>query len=147
MKQYHGLETCLNSSEQPSDQHLAACLLDDLKDCYCEIYGEDKEQAILLTRLALVEETLHYDRFDKRIDFTVNGEILRDDYLPLTYRLQGRQFAITGRCSMIGKVCGVDLYLSKSYSGRQGDFTQQRFKIKLKDLRKVGRYSSFFAKS
>jgi hypothetical protein len=72
--------------------------------------------------------------FDQRIDLIVAGPILRNDCVPLIYRLQGEQFAISGRCSMIARVCGVDLYLQRSYTGVIGDIARQKFSIALKPL-------------
>ena len=113
-------------------------LMDDLQDCQCYIYGciGDDEQ-ILLSTLSLLPETVLYEMFDQRIDFTVAGPILRNDCVPLTYRLQGSVFAITGRCSMIARVCGVDLYLQKSYTGQIGDIARQKFSLDIKALLKL----------
>lgn len=136
MRQIHGLEQL--RSQHPGGLNaaqMAECLLDDLRQCRCTIYGcigdDDK---IVLAELDLLEDTLAYEMFDQRIDFIVAGAILRADCVPLTYRLQGKLFSITGRCSMIAKVCGVDLYLQSSYSGVIGDISRQKFSIAVKPL-------------
>jgi hypothetical protein len=135
MKKLQGLTALIpNTQEKVNHKTVAELLLDDLQQCYCEIYGKQNERDVLLAQLHLQAGTLHYEPFDQRIDLMVEGSILRDDCVPLTYCLQGKEFAITGRCSMIGKVCGVDLYLSKTYTGKIGDVTQQRFQIYLKDV-------------
>ena len=136
MKQIHGLEKIKkqhpNSLNMPK---LAEILLADLQQCYCRIYGciADNDK-ILLAELNLLPDTLSYDRFDQRIDFCLSGAILRSDCVPLTYILQAESFAISGRCSMIPKVCGVDLYLQRSYTGVMGDIARQNFALHLKSL-------------
>jgi hypothetical protein len=136
MKQIHGLEKLCASVRRPViASQLAQALLDDLQHCRCLIYGciGDDEQ-VVLAELPLLPETLNYEMFDQRIDFNVAGPILRDDCVPLTYRLSGDKLSITGRCSMIARVCGVDLYLHGSYTGVVGDIARQRFSITLSAL-------------
>lgn len=136
MKQFHGLDTLCQAQQgwlKPRD--LADLLQADLQACQCKIYGcigEDSE--ILLATLDLLPETLNYDSFDQRLDFIVAGPIVNNDCPPLTYRLQGIDFAITGRCSMIARVCGVDLYLQNSYTAVIGDMARQKFSIAIKPL-------------
>lgn len=138
MKQLHGLEKLAQTLRKPiNNSQLAQALLDDLQQCECVIYGcigEDSE--VELARLQLLPETLNYEMFDQRIDLNVAGNILRDDCVPLTYRLSGKQFAVTGRCSMIARVCGVDLYLHSSYTGVVGDYARQRFSLPVPALLK-----------
>ena len=102
--------------ERLNVRRLAELLLMDLEECRCYIYGngEDEEKNVLLAELTLLPDTLVYDNFDQRIDFVVSGPILRADHVPLTYRLQAKNVAICGRCSVIPRVCGVDLYLQHS---------------------------------
>lgn len=136
MKRFHGLNNLFHLHQgllHYSD--VAAYLLTDLQTCYCEIYGcIDEDAEICLAVLNLIPESLNYDRFDQRLDLIVKGPILRNDCPPLTYRLQGKKFAITGRCSMIPKVCGVDLYLLKSYTAIVNDQARQKFSIAIKPL-------------
>ncbi|MDD2759464.1 MAG: hypothetical protein PHH11_04120 [Methylomonas sp.] len=138
MKQFHGLDILRLATDNRCDtRQLAALLLKDLQQCQCRIYGcigdDDK---ILLATLSLLPDTLLYDAFDRRIDFVVVGPIIRNDCVPLTYRLQGQDFAISGRCSMIARVCGVDLYLQASYTGIVGDIARQKFSMAVKPLLK-----------
>jgi hypothetical protein len=136
MRQLLGLENLRR--QQPgllNAQKLAELLLADLRDCRCIIYGcIGDDDRIVLAELDLIADTLGYEMFDQRIDFVVAGSIQRNDCLPLTYRLQGNQFAMIGRCSMIAKVCGVDLYLQRSYTGIIGDIARQKFSIPIKPL-------------
>jgi hypothetical protein len=136
MRQIHGLEKLVE--QQPSRlnaQKLAELLLTDLRDCRCSIYGTiGDDDKVLLAELALLPESLAYEMFDQRIDLIVAGPILRNDCVPLIYRLQGERFALSGRCSMIARVCGVDLYLQRSYTGVVGDVARQKFSIQLKPL-------------
>lgn len=135
MKQIHGVKALFNQQAPLSYSGLAAALLFDLQDCRLFIYGDTGGAAsVQLAELQLVPQSLSYDSFDQRIDFTLQGNIQRNDCVPLTYRLQGQQFRMTGRCSMIGRVCGVDLYLSKTYSGLVGAAVQQRISLPLKPL-------------
>ena len=139
MRQFHGLDKFrLSHNGILKPQNLAEQLLNDLQHCQCQIYGcigdDDK---ILLATLGLLPDSLDYDAFDQRIDFIVAGPILRNDCVPLIYRLQGKDFAISGRCSMIARVCGVDLYLQASYTGIVGDIARQKFSVAIKPLLKL----------
>lgn len=132
----HGLEKLRR--QQPgllNAQKLAELLLADLRHCHCSIYGcIGDDERVLLAELDLLPDSLIYEMFDQRVDLIVAGPILRADCVPLTYRLQGEQFAISGRCSMIARVCGVDLYLQRSYTGVVGDIARQKFAIPVKSL-------------
>ncbi len=139
MKRFHGLDKLSQSHQgMMQAQTLGKLLLNDLQQCQCHIYGGiADDDNILLAALNLVPDSLVYDAFDQRLDFVVAGPILRNDCVPLTYRLQGNQFAISGRCSMISKVCGVDLYLHGSYTGSVGDMARQYFSLPIKPLLKL----------
>lgn len=136
MRRFHGLEHF--HTEHPAllqPKQLSLWLLEELQACRCLIFGAiGDDERILLAELALAPEGLAYDRFDQRIDLSLAGPILRADCVPLTYRLQGRVFAVSGRCSVLRKVCGVDLYLSHSYTGKVGDMAWQYFAIPVKPL-------------
>lgn len=136
MRQISGLKKIRQLlPERFNPQKLAEIMLADLRLCQCRIYGNiGDNDRVLLAELNLLPESLSYDNFDQRIDLCVAGPILRVDCVPLTYILQGELFAISGRCSMIGKVCGVDLYLQHSYTGVVGDIARQKFFLPLKPL-------------
>jgi hypothetical protein len=136
MKHYHGLESLRQPDQDRDTVHqFAQRLLSALHDCRCQIYGcIADDDRILLAELQLEPDTLHYDQFDQRIDCRVSGPIRRADCVPLTYHLFGNGFGISGRCSMIAKVCGVDLYLQRSYTGIVGDIAAQKFSIAVKPL-------------
>jgi len=135
MKRFHGLQDFADQTAGPlSYRALADWLLPRFTKAYCEIFGNLADAPLLLARLDLIPQTLDYDAFDQRLDFVVGGTILRNDCVPLTYRLAAGEFGISGRCSMIGKVCGVDLYLQRSYTGTVGDIARQKFSIDLKTL-------------
>ncbi len=138
MRQYQGLNAFSALQIRPTATVLAAWLAEDLQHCQCFIYGKNpNEQVVTLARLHLQAQSWLYHSFEQRIDFTVEGYIIRNDFPPLTYHLQGQNFSLNGRCSMISKVCGVDLYLSASYTAQRGDFVQQRFSIALPLLLKM----------
>lgn len=139
MRQIHGLEKLAGQqSGRLNAPKLADLLRMDLRQCRCSIYGTiGDDDKVLLAELALLPESLEYEMFDQRIDLIVAGPILRNDCVPLIYRLQGEQFALSGRCSMIARVCGVDLYLQRSYTGVIGDVARQKFSISLPPLLKM----------
>ncbi|WP_305908163.1 hypothetical protein Q9L42_012000 [Methylomarinum sp. Ch1-1] len=132
----HGLEALKRqcNSRHPTHQALAAVLMRDLQHCRCYIYGQQAEEHVLLAVLGLQAGSLDYEKFDQRIDFMLAGEIIRDDCVPLTYRLQGDCFSITGRCSMLPRVCGVDWYIGGGYSGKAGDQARLKFKVSIKEV-------------
>ncbi len=141
MKEFHGVIRVaqLDRNKRPLAQlkpaDLAACLSEDLQACVCTIYGDDgQSQQAVLAKLFLLPETLYYHALEHRLELAVAGPILRNDCPPLTYRLQGKHFAVTGRCSMIPKVCGVDLYLQASYTGELGAVARQRFAFDVKKI-------------
>ncbi len=135
MKQLHGLEVLSRlHNGRLTIKVLADLLIRDLQQCRCLIYGCLDEAPVLLAELNLQAGSLVYEMFDQRIDLAVVGEISRNDCVPLTYLLQGENFSITGRCSMIAQVCGVDLYLNSSYSGNIGDRVHQKFSISVKEV-------------
>ncbi len=117
---------------------LSKLLLEDLAHCGCKIYGKNlAEKTVLLAELKLLPDSLFYEMFDQRIEFTVTGDIVNNQYVPLTYQVTGHKYSFYGRCSVIRKVCGVDLYLSKSYTGILNDTVRQRFSVSIKQLLKT----------
>ena len=137
MKKLHGIDVLFKPCQQAlTDRCITDALLKDLAHCRLYIYGDCNGEDIILAELVLQEESLQYEPFDKRIDLTVAGVIKRADGVPLTYRLQGDVFSISGRCSVIPKVCGVDFYIGQSYPGDVGERVQIKFKIKLADVKK-----------
>ncbi|WP_198243052.1 hypothetical protein [methane-oxidizing endosymbiont of Gigantopelta aegis] len=137
MKKLHGIDVLFKPCQRVlTDRRIADVLLKDLAHCRFYIYGDYKGEHIILAELVLQEESLQYEPFDKRIDLSMAGVIKRTDSVPLTYRLQGEVFGVSGRCSVIPKVCGVDFYMGQSYSGNVGERIQMKFKIKLADIKK-----------
>ncbi|MFM8340867.1 MAG: hypothetical protein ACKN9F_01465 [Methylomonas sp.] len=137
MKQLHGLEKLRQKHVgMINTAKLAEILIDDLRYCECTIYGCIGDEQIVLAKLSLLPETLNYERFDQRLDLNVEGKILRNDCVPLTYCLKGELFSMTGRCSIIARVCGVDLYLCNHYSEQIGDTVRQRFSLSIPALLK-----------
>ena len=138
MKQLHGLEKLRQKhAGMINTAKLAEIFINDLRHCECTIYGciGDDEQ-IVLAKLSLLPETLNYEMFDQRLDLNVEGKILRNDCVPLTYCLKGELFSMTGRCSIIARVCGVDLYMCNNYSEQIGDTVRQRFSLSIPALLK-----------
>ncbi len=136
MRQEQGLAELTNQHKSKiSVKTLSELLLEDLKDCRCNIFGKTAEEVpVLLAELTLIPDSLYYEMFDHRIDFTVAGFIENNQYVPLTYRVDGNKYNFYGRCSTVPKVCGVDLYLNKSYTEKLGDDVRQNFSISIKKL-------------
>lgn len=135
MRQMHGLTSLIeNVGKRLTIKYLAELLMEDLQDCHCLIYGRLQDESILLAKLSLAPGSLQYEMFDQRIDLALSGEITRDDCVPLTYRLQGQKFSITGRCSVLPRVCGVDWYIGGGYSGTASDQARLKFKIDVKEV-------------
>ncbi len=140
MREIQGVVELVNDNcQRLSYQILAEQLLEDMQNSHFFVYGKQQDVPVVLADLSLAEDSLVYDAWDKRLDLMFSGVIQRDDCAPLTYRVQGQCLTVSGRCSVIPKVCGVDLYLSHSYSGRKGDRVYQKFAIKLADVMKVYR--------
>lgn len=140
MKQMLGLNRLISGHRECwTVKFLAEWLMEDLQDCHCCIYGQLDGESLLLADLPLQKGSLEYEMFDQRIDLVLYGEILRDDCVPLTYQLKGENIEISGRCSMLPQVCGVDWYLGKGYSGKTGDFARLRFKVSVKEAMKLAR--------
>jgi hypothetical protein len=138
MRRTNGLEKIHQQHpERLNIAKLAEILLKDLQDCQCDIYGSQADdEKIMLAKLTLLPDSLGYDAFEQRIDLLVSGPILRTDCVPLTYSLQGHNFGVSGRCSMIPNICGVDLYLPSSYTEKIGDIARLKFSFALKPLLK-----------
>lgn len=139
MRQEQGLGTLIHQQKvRMSGKVLSKLLLDDLANVSCKIFGKTTDEVpVLLAELNIIPDSLSYEMFDQRIDFTVSGEIANIQYVPLTYRVAGEKYSFHGRCSTIPKVCGVDLYLSKTYTERQGDIARQHFSVSIKKLLKL----------
>lgn len=137
MREFHALEKlCANQQEFLNPDRLAQLLMADLAESQLLIYGKDlDDKPIILAILTLLPESMRYDSFDQRLDLIFTGEISTNSSPALTYCLQGREFRITGRCSSIPKVCGVDFYLSRSYTGKIADVVRQPFAISVKVLK------------
>ncbi len=138
MRQDQGLDKLINQQNgKISAKVLSELLMDDLAACSCKIFGKTVDEApVLLAELTIIPDSLYYEMFDHRIDFSVAGQIENDQYVPLTYRVEGKKYSFYGRCSTIPKVCGVDLYLNKSYTEKAGDYARQNFSISIKKLLK-----------
>lgn len=131
MRHIQGLERlCATETDYLNMERLARLLLKDLSDCHFFIHGQDPQQT--LAQLELTTDGLFYEQFDKRIDLTLQGRIVCKDSPPLTYTLKGKHIAISGRCSVLPQVCGVDLYLNH-YDEATGE-VRQNFSIPVKKL-------------
>ena len=136
MRQVFGLNELLGGcSGNLTIKVLTGLLLEDLKNSHCLIIGETADdESVVLANMPIIADTLYYEMFDQRIEFVVAGPILVSNYPALTYRVKGECFGFYGRCSTIPKVCGVDLYLSRSYTEVIGDVARQKFSVSVTKL-------------
>ena len=138
MRKYQNLNLLVKHNNGIDNKtRLADLLVDDLKQSSCLIFGETTdEQPILLAELIAQEDSIkvYSELFHLHIEFVVEGEIINDQYPALTYTVNGATFRFYGRCSTIPQVCGVDLYLDKSYTGKAGDCVKQKFTIPVNKL-------------
>ncbi len=138
MRKYKNLDLLLKQhGNDVNKMQFADLLINDLKQACCLIFGETKdEQAVLLAELKIQADSLdiHTGLFQHQIEFVVEGEIVNDQYPALTYRVHGNTVEFYGRCSTIPQVCGVDLYLHKSYTAKAGDMAIQKFTIPVSKL-------------
>ena len=133
MREYQNLELLVKRHNGAVNKTVFGDLLiNDLKHSCCLIFGETvDEQPVLLAELKIQADSFYLDSgmFHQRIEFEVEGEIVNDQYPPLTYSVNGDTFRFYGRCSTIPQICGVDLYLDKSYTEKVGDRVKQKFTI------------------
>ena len=138
MRKYQNLKFLLKDHDGVVNKTIfAELLINDLKQSCCFIFGEtDDEQTVLLAELKIQADSLSLENgmFNNRIAFMVEGKIVNDQYPPLTYSVNGDTFRFYGRCSIIPQICGVDLYLDKSYTKRAGDLVKQKFTIPVNKL-------------
>jgi len=134
MREILGLEA-LSCSKQGilNSDVLAALMRQDLAQSHLQVFSEsvDEKQRTVLANLALKGE-INYDQFSKRLEMLYLGAVL-DEAIPLTYAIKGKQLLIRGRCSVIPKVCGVDLYFSQ-YSRKSGSQARQKIIFSISDL-------------
>ncbi len=138
MRKYKNLEQLVQCHFGDVNKTVFANLLvEDLKQSCCLIFGQTAdEQAVVLAELKTQVDSLKIDSgmFHQRIEFVVEGEIVNDQYPPLTYSVNAGTFQFYGRCSTIPQICGVDLYLDKSYTEKTGDYVKQKFTIPVSRL-------------
>ncbi len=138
MRKYKNLELLVKFHHGDVNKTVFANLLvEDLKQSCCLIFGKTAdEQTVLLAELKTQVDSLIIDSgmFSQRIEFVVEGEIVNDQYPPLTYSVNAGIFQFYGRCSAIPQICGVDLYLDKSYTEKTGDYVKQKFTIPVSRL-------------
>lgn len=146
MRKYQHLDLLINNHNETVDKAaFAALLIDDLKQSCCLIYGKtDDEQPVLLAELTTQTDSLHLHTgfLHQRIEFVVRGKIINEQYPPLTYSVKGSTCGFHGRCSTIPQICGVDLYLDKSYTEKVGDEVKQKFTMPVNKLFRSLKYKN-----
>jgi len=136
MREILGLELFLDANKGAlKADTLAELMLQDLAQSHLQIYAEPLgEQQTVLADLTLLNDEINYDSFAKRLEMVFIGSVL-NDAIPLTYSIKGKQLLVTGRCSVIPKVCGVDLYFSH-YLREKNSQARQKFIFSMPDLLK-----------
>jgi len=138
MRKYQHLDLLVKQNNGVGNKtEFADLLMEDLKQSSCMIYGENAdEELVLLAELKTQLDTikLYNGLFQQRIEFVVEGKIINDKYPAITYTVNTATFRFYGRCSTIPQICGVDLYLDKSYTEKTGDPVTQKFSIPVHKL-------------
>lgn len=97
------------------------------------VYAEPlSEQKTILAKLSFAAEMVNYDSYAQRLEFVFIGTVI-DEQIPLTYIISGLNLTFFGRCSVLPKVCGVDLYFS-NYKRSKNFCVRQKITISIKDL-------------
>ncbi|MBE0470457.1 MAG: hypothetical protein IBX55_13245 [Methyloprofundus sp.] len=136
MREIFGLELFLDADKGGlTAEVLAELVRQDLAHSHLQVYAESlDEQQTVLADLTIANGEIHYDGFAKRLEMIFIGSVL-DDAIPLTYRIKGKQLLIRGRCSVIPKVCGVDLYFAH-YLREKNSQARQKIIFSMPDLLK-----------
>lgn len=138
MRKYQHISLLVKQNDGVGNKtEFADLIMDDLKQSSCMIYGENAdEELVLLAELKIHIDTIKLNSglFQQSIEFVVEGKITNAEYPAITYSFNSATFKFYGRCSIIPQVCGVDLYLDKSYTGKVGDYVKQKFTIPVSKL-------------
>ena len=140
MRKYKNLEQLLKAYDSMiSKQQFAILLAEDLKQACCQVFGETiDEELVLLAELKTEKDSISCSSglFQQYIEFFVVGKITSNQYPAIKYRVDTGTFQFFGRCSTIPQVCGVDLYLDKSYTEKVGDTVRQKLSVPVNQLYK-----------
>ena len=140
MRKYKNLEQLLKAYDgMISKEQFTDLLTEDLKQACCHILGETiDEEAVLLAELKTQKESVSRSSglFQQYIEFIVIGKIISNQYPAINYHVDTGTFQFFGRCSTIPQVCGVDLYLDKSYTEKEGDSVRQKLSVPVNQLYK-----------
>jgi len=141
MRKYQNLELLLkNFNGELNKTVFAELLMQDLKQSHCQIFGETiDEELVLLADLKTQANSVCVKSglLQQSIEFVLVGEIINNQYPALTYRVDTGTFQFYGRCSTIPQICGVDLYLDKSYTEKVGDGVKQKLTVPINPLFKA----------
>jgi len=134
MRQLTGLERLLeNHTGFIKPEQVAQYMQAQFKESHLLVYAEPLgEQKTLLADLAIINDQMDYDLYQQRLELVFIGTVI-DEKIPLTYTIHGQDLSYLGRCSVIPKVCGVDLYFA-NYVQSKGQEIRQKIIIPIKDL-------------
>jgi len=134
MRQLIGLERFLiNHTGFIKPEQVAQYMQTQFKESHLLVYAEPLgEQKTLLADLTIINDQMNYDLYQQRLELVFIGTVI-DEKIPLTYTIHGQDLSYLGRCSVIPKVCGVDLYFA-NYVQSKGQKIRQKIIIPIKDL-------------
>jgi len=134
MRQLTGLESFfINHSGSIKAEQVARFIQEQFSSCQLVVYAEPlSEQKTVLAELDIDAEMTNYDSYAQRLELIFSGTV-NDEKIPLTYTINGLDLAYFGRCSVLSKVCGVDLYFS-NYQRIKGSSARQKITISIKEL-------------
>jgi len=134
MRQLTGLERFLeNHTGFIKPEQVAQYMQSQFKGSHLLVYAEPLgEQKTLLADLTIINDQMGYDLYQQRLELVFIGTVI-DEKIPLTYTIYGQDLSYLGRCSVIPKVCGVDLYFA-NYVQSKGQKVRQKIVISIKDL-------------
>jgi len=134
MRQLNGLEKFLSThSGFIKAEQVAQYIQAQFSNSHLLVYAEPlNEQQTLLADLTLNGELASYEPYAQRLEFIYTGYV-DSCLIPLSYTINGVDLSFCGRCSVLPKVCGVDLYFS-NYTRQEGFFARQKITISIKEL-------------
>lgn len=134
MRQLTGLESFFTQHQgSVTAEQVAQFMQEQFNHCQLVVYAEPlSEQKTVLARLDINKEMISYDAYAQRLEFVFIGTVDSEE-IPLTYTINGAMLNYFGRCSVLSKVCGVDLYFS-NYKRIAGSSVRQKITISIRDL-------------
>lgn len=134
MRQLTGLESFfIKNSGSIKAEQVAQFMQEQFRNSQLTVYAEPlSEQQTVLAKLDISKDMITYDAYAQRLEFVFIGTV-KNEKIPLTYTIKGLDLSYIGRCSVLSKVCGVDLYFS-NYQRIQNSAVRQKIIVSIKEL-------------